>query len=65
MYVCILYKYTYIGLRSNLAECETFLELKFLEIIPSLETNLDDSIDSSNFSVGSNVPLILKDSITH
>ena len=29
------------------------------------ESNLDDSIDSSNFSVRGYLPLILKDSTTH
>ena len=39
------------GLCSNFVECESFLESKFLDILALFETNLDDSIDSGNFSV--------------
>ena len=35
------------------------------DILALYETNLDDSIDSSNFSVRGYLPLIRKDSITH
>ena len=36
------------GLRSNFAECESFLKSNYSDIL--CETNLDDSIDSDNFS---------------
>ena len=45
------------SLRSNFVECESFLE--------SNSANLNDSIDSDNFSVRRYLPLIRKDSITH
>ena len=44
------------GLRSNFVDCKPFLEC---------ETNLDDSIDSGNFSVRGYLCLIQKDSSTH
>ena len=47
------------GLHSNFVECESFL------ILNLCETNLDNSIDSGNFSVTGYLPLIQKDSITH
>ena len=40
------------GLRSNFVECESFLESNSPDILALYETNLDDSIDSGNFSVG-------------
>ena len=39
------------GLRSNIVDCESFLELSSPEIIALCETNLDGSIDSGNFFV--------------
>ena len=39
------------GLRSNFVECESFLESNSPDILALCETNLDDSIDSGNFSV--------------
>ena len=51
------------GLHSNFVECESFLESIFPYILPLCETNLDDSIDSGNFSVRGYLPLIRKDSI--
>ena len=39
------------GLLSNFAECEFFLESNSPDIFALCETNLDDSIDSGNFSV--------------
>ena len=51
-------------LRSNFAECESFLESNSPDILALCETNLDDSIDSGNFSVRCYLPLIWKDSIT-
>ena len=53
------------GLRSNFVECESFLESSSPDILALCETNLDDSIDSGNFSVRGYLPLIRKDSITH
>ena len=53
------------GLRSNFVECESFLESNSPDILALFETNLDDSVDSSNFSVRCYLPLIQKDSITH
>ena len=53
------------GLRSNFVDCESFLELKSPDILALCETNLDDSIDSGNFSVTGYLPLIRKDSTTH
>ena len=53
------------GLRSNFAECESFLESNSPEILALCEANLDDSIDSGNFSVRGRLPLIRKDSVTH
>ena len=53
------------GLRSNFVDCETFLESNSPDILALRETNLDDSIDSGNFSVTGYLPLIKKDSSTH
>ena len=53
------------GLHSNFVECESFLESNSPAILSSCETNLDDSIDSGNFSARVYLPLIWKDSITH
>ena len=53
------------GLRSNFVDCESFLESNSPEILALYETNLDDSIDSGNFSVRGYLPLIRKDSSTH
>ena len=52
------------GFRSNFVKCESFLESKFPDILALCETNLDESIDSGNLSVG-DLPLIGKYSITH
>ena len=46
------------GLRSNFVECESFLESNCPDILVLRETNLDDSIDSGNFSVRGYVPLV-------
>ena len=46
-------------------DCESFLESNFPDILALCETNLDDSIDSSSFSVRGYLPLIRKDSSTH
>ena len=53
------------GLRSNFVECESSLESNSPDILALCETNLDDSIDSGNFSVRGYLPLIRKDSTTH
>ena len=53
------------GLRSNFVECESFLESNTPDILALCETNLDDWIDSGNFSVRDYLPLIRKDSTTH
>ena len=53
------------GLCSNLVDCEFFLESNCPDILALCETNLDDSIDSGNFSVRGYLPLIQKDSSTH
>ena len=46
-------------------ECESLLESNSPEILDLCETNLDDSIDSGNFSVTGYLALIQKDYITH
>ena len=53
------------GFHSNFVECESFLESNSINILVLFETNLEDSIDSGNFSVRGYLPLIRKDSITH
>ena len=53
------------GLRSNFVDCESFLESNSPDILALCETNLDDSIDSGNFSVRDYLPLIRRDSSTH
>ena len=52
------------GLRSNFAECESFLESNFSNSLALCEKNLNDSIDSDNFFVKDYLPLIRKDSVT-
>ena len=52
------------GLCSNFVDCESFLESNS-DILALCETNLDYSIDSGNFSMRSDPPLIWKDSGTH
>ena len=39
------------GLRSNFVECESSLESNSPDILALCETNMDESIDSGNFSV--------------
>ena len=53
------------GLRSNIVECESFLESNSPDILALCQTNLDDSSDSGNFSVRGYLPLIRKDFVTH
>ena len=59
--------FTYIrGLCSNFfVDCESFFQINLPDILALCETNLDDSIDSGNFSVRGYLPLIWKDSGTH
>ena len=52
-------------LRPNFVECESFLESNSPDILALCETNLDDSIDSRNFSVRGYFLLVRKGSITH
>ena len=53
------------GLHLNFVDCESFLDSNSPDILALCETNLDDSIDSGNFSVRGYLPLIWKDSSTH
>ena len=53
------------GLHSNFVDCESFHESNSPVSLALCETNLDDSIDSGNFSVRDYLPLIQKDSSTH
>ena len=53
------------GFRLNFVDYESFLESNSPDTIALCETNLDDSIDSGNFSVRGYLPLIRKDSGTH
>ena len=52
-------------LRSNFVDCESFLESNSPDILALCETNLDDSIDSGNFSLRGYPPLTRKDYSTH
>ena len=47
-------------LRSNFVECEPVLESNSPDILAPCEKNLDDSIDSGNFSVRGYLLLIRK-----
>ena len=47
---------------SNFVDCESFLESNSPDILALCEANLDDSVDSSNFSVRGYLLLIWKDS---
>ena len=53
------------GLCSNFVEHESFLESDSPDILALCKTNLDDSVDSGNFSVRGYLPLIQKDSVIH
>ena len=53
------------SLHSNFVECKSFLKLNSCDILAVCETNLNDSNDSSNFSVTGYLSLIWKDSVTH
>ena len=64
MYVCIYFT-NILDLCSNFADCESYLESNSPDILALCETNLDDSIDSANFSIRGYFPLMRKDSSTH
>ena len=49
----------------NFVECESFLELNSPKMLAVCETNLNDSMDSGNFSVRIYFPLIQKNSVTN
>ena len=49
----------------NFVDCKSFLESNSPNIPALYEMNLDDSIDSGNFSMRGYLPLIRKDSSTH
>ena len=53
------------GLPSNFVHCESFVESNSPDTPALCETNLDDSIDSGNFSVRGYLPLIRNDFSTH
>ena len=53
------------GLHSDFVDCESFLDSNSLDILALCETNLDDSIDSGNFSERGYLSLIRKDFSTH
>ena len=53
------------SLCSNFVKCESFLESNSPGMLAVQETNLDDSVDSGNFSVRAYLPVIWKDCITH
>ena len=46
------------GLHSNFVDCESLLESNSPDILALCETDLDDSIDSVNFSMRGYLPLI-------
>ena len=46
------------GLCLNFVDCESFLESNSPDILAVCETNLDDSVDSDNFSVRDYLPLM-------
>ena len=51
-------------LHSSFVDCKSFLESNSPDILALCETNLDDSINSGNFSVRGHLALIWKDSST-
>ena len=53
------------SLHSNVVNYDSFLESNSPDILALCETNLDDSIDSGNFSLIDYFPLIWKDSSTY
>ena len=60
------FSFTNVGdLRANFVESESFLESNSSEITALCETNLDDSVDSGDFSVKGYLRLFRKDSVTN
>ena len=58
--------FTYIwGLCSNFVDCESFLETNSPYVLPLSETNLNESVNSGNFSERVYLPIIWKNSTTH
>ena len=53
------------GLHLNFVDCESSLKSNSSNILALSEANLDDSINSGNFSVRGCLPSIRKDSSTH
>ena len=53
------------GLHLNFVDCNSFLELNSPDILALCESNLNDSIDSGNFSERGYLPLIQNNSSTH
>ena len=53
------------GSHSNFLSCKFFIKPNSPDIFALCETNLEDPIDSSNFSKRSYFPLIGKDSLTY
>ena len=53
------------GSHSNFVGCKFFLKSNSPDILALRETNLGDSIDFTNFSVRSYLPLIRKDSLAN
>ena len=65
-HISLKFRFTNIrGFCLNFVNCESLLESNSHDILALCETNLDDSIDSDNFSVRGYLPLIRKDSTTH
>ena len=56
---------TWQGVHLNFVDCESFLESNSPDILALCETNVDDSIDSGNFSLRAYLPLFGKDSSNH
>ena len=54
-----------LGVCSNFVKLEFFLESNSCGILAVCERNMDDFVDSGNFSGRCCLPLIQKDSITH
>ena len=50
---------------SNFVECKYFLESNSPDIVVLYEANLDDSINSGNFSLRGYLPLICNNYVTH
>ena len=53
------------GLRSNFVDCESSFESNSPDILALCETNLDESIDSGNFSARGYLPLFRNNSSTN